>query len=216
MIEIRDLIVEKGKSIILKIPNLSIDVSKATAIFGENGAGKTTLVKCILGIENYKGTIESSVCKNKIQVLMQKNSYPPYVKTKDILKLILDKKDLTSLTPLFHIFDFEKNINKKISVLSGGELQKLNLILAFSKFHQLFIVDEVTTGLDYTTRWKLLNYIKEYRKKNNIGFMIVSHYLEEIKTLCDNVIYMESGKLVNRYSVDEFFKNFKEEGKMYV
>ncbi|RKJ39498.1 ABC transporter ATP-binding protein [bacterium 1XD42-8] len=216
MIEIRNLIVEKGESVILKIPNASIDVSKGTAIFGENGAGKTTFVKCILGIERYKGTIESSICKNKIQVLMQKNSYPPYAKTKDILKLILDKRDLSSLSTLLHMFDFEKNLNKKIAVLSGGELQKLNLILAFSKSHQILIVDEVTTGLDYTTRWKLLNYIRDYRKNNNIGFIIVSHYPEEIKALCDNVICLKNGNLVSHCQVDTFFKNLKEDGEMYV
>ncbi len=70
--KICDLKVKKGKSMILKIPNAKINVSKGTAIFGENGAGKTTLMKCILGIEQYGGTIENSLSKNQIQVLMQK------------------------------------------------------------------------------------------------------------------------------------------------
>lgn len=215
MMKICDLKVKKGKSMILKIPNAKINVSKGTAIFGENGAGKTTLMKCILGIEQYGGTIENSLSKNQIQVLMQKNSYPPYAKTKDILKLILDKRDLSPLSSLFRMFEFEKNLNKKIAVLSGGELQKLSLILAFSKPHKLLMVDEVTTGLDYATRWKLLKYLKDYRKNNNIGLIMVSHYPEEIKSLCDNVIYMKNGTIVKQYPVEEFLKSLKEDGEMY-
>lgn len=108
----------------MKICDANIDVSKSTAIFGENGAGKTTLIKCILGIENHEGTIEDLMSKNQIQVLMQNNNYPPYAKTKDIIKLVLNKRDLSDLSDLFQMFDFKENLNKKIAVLSGGELQK--------------------------------------------------------------------------------------------
>ncbi|WP_425274416.1 ABC transporter ATP-binding protein, partial [Streptobacillus ratti] len=67
-------------------------------------------------------------------------------------------------------------------------MQKLNLILIFSKPHKLLIVDEITTGLDYSTRMKLLEYLKNHIDKMGIGLIIVSHYLEEIKYLCDEVI----------------------------
>ncbi|CAM3144946.1 ATP-binding cassette domain-containing protein [Streptobacillus ratti] len=214
--KINNLLVKKSNIEILKIDSLDIDVSKSIAIFGENCAGKTTFIKCILGIEDYNGSISDLMSNNQIQVLLQNNNYPPYAKVKDIIRLVLDKQELSCLSELFRIFNFEHNLNKKIGSLSGGELQKLNLILIFSKPHKLLIVDEITTGLDYSTRMKLLEYLKNHIDKMGIGLIIVSHYLEEIKYLCDEVIVLEKGKVSKQLNTEDFLKNFIKEGKNYV
>lgn len=62
---------------------------------------------------------------------------------------------------------------------------------------------------------KLLKYLKEHIEKNNIGLIIISHYPEEIEFLCDNVIFLEKGHFIAQHTVNDFLKNFKEEGYDY-
>lgn len=204
MITIKNLKYIKGNKTILDIEDSYINLEKDVGIFGKNGAGKTSLIKCILGVEGYQGNIGLSIDRANIQVLMQNNSYPSYAKVKDIMKLVLNTNDLSKTNELVEYFEFESCINKYIGVLSGGELQKLNLILLFSIKHELLIVDEITTGLDYDTRKKLITYLKEYKLKNNTKIILISHYLDELQELVGEVVHLDKGSIIGTYSIDEF------------
>ncbi len=204
MITIKNLKYIKGSKTILDIDDNCINIDKNIGIFGKNGAGKTSLIKCLLGVDNYQGNILLPIDKNNIQVLMQNNSYPSYAKVKDIMKLVLNTNDLSNTNELVEYFEFNSCINKYIGVLSGGELQKLNLILLFSIKHELLIVDEITTGLDYDTRKKLISYLKEYMLKNNTKIILISHYLDELEELVGEVVHLDKGTIIGTYSIEEF------------
>lgn len=204
MITIKNLKYIKENKTILDIKESSINLDKDIGIFGKNGAGKTSLIKCILGVDSYQGSIVLSVERKNIQVLMQNNAYPSYAKVKDIMKLVLNTNDLSKTNELVEYFEFGSCINKHIGVLSGGELQKLNLILLFSIKHELLIVDEITTGLDYDTRKKLITYLKEYKLKNNTKIILISHYLDELEELVGEVVHLDKGAIIGIYSIDEF------------
>lgn len=197
MINIKELKVKKGNNIILDIDEVCLAENKSIGIWGENGAGKSTLVKCILGIENYEGTIDFSIDKSNVQVIMQSNNYPAYAKVKDIILLILNIKTLDPVMEFIQYIDFHNCLEKEVGILSAGEHQKLNLVLVLSLKPTLLIVDEVTTGLDYSSRNKIIEYIKKYISENNCGFLIISHYKEELERLTTKTIILDKGHIID-------------------
>lgn len=197
MIKLDNLNVIKGGKKILDIDSLDLNDSKRIGIFGKNGAGKTTLVKCLIDMEDYSGNIEFNFHNPNTQVLMQKNSYPPYAKVKDIISLILNIPNLDSIYEFIQYLEFENCLDKYITYLSGGELQKLNLILVLKNNPSLLIVDEATTGLDYETRSKVIKYIGDFLSTCNCRLIMVTHYLEELQRLTEKTIILDEGRVVS-------------------
>jgi len=204
LLEIKKLYVKKKDKVILR--NLNVDKinAKRIGIVGSNGAGKTILIKCILGLEVFQGEIQLYVDKSKVQVIMQRNSYPMYAKSKNILKLILNVDNLNGIQYLIDRFKFSKCLDTDIKNLSGGELQKLNLILVLDLKPRLLIVDEITTGLDFETRSMLISYLDSYLEENDCKIILVSHYPEEINRLTEKVISMKNGEITKICNTCDF------------
>lgn len=213
MINIKELKVRKGNNTILDIDKLCLKENKLIGIWGENGAGKSTLVKCILGIEDYEGIIEFEVNKSNVQVIMQTNHYPAYAKVKDIILLILDIKTLNPVMDFIKYIDFESCLEKEVGVLSVGEYQKLNLVLVLNLNPTLLIVDEVTTGLDYSSRNKIIEYIKKYLDDHDCGFLIISHYPEELERLTKKTIILDKGRLIDICDSDKIQDSIRRSNK---
>lgn len=167
-------------------------------ILGSNGAGKSTLVKAILGLVDYSGSIYNDLDKEKIAVHMQFNNYSENVKTRDLIQMIANKKieDDKNLLDLIRFFDFEKLLGKNFKQLSGGEKQKLTLILVMWQNSQVTIFDEVTTGLDFVTRKSLMEKIIDYYENKDSTVLIVSHYYEELENICDKLLYLHEGRVL--------------------
>lgn len=197
MIKVSDLHVIKGKKEILNITELDLGDSRCLGIFGHNGAGKTTLVRCLMGIEDYEGMIDVKFRNRNTQIVLQKNGYSPYARVKDILMLVLNITVLDSIMEFIYYISFEKCLDKEIGVLSGGELQKLNLTLVLMSKPDLLIIDEVTTGLDFETRKKIQTYLLEFIKKSDCRLIMISHYKEELEILTEKVICMKNGHIVD-------------------
>ena len=196
MIKISNLKVKKGKKEILNIDGLDTENTKYLGIFGGNGAGKTTLAKCIIGMESFEGEIVKKFPNSNTQVVLQNNGYPFYAKVKDIIMLVLNVSSLEGeIIEFIRYISFESCLNKEVGILSGGELQKLNLILVLLSKPDLLVVDEVTTGLDYETRNTIQIYISQFLKKSECKLIIISHYKEELTSLTEKVICLKEGSV---------------------
>lgn len=182
-------------------------------ILGSNGAGKSTLVKAILGLVDYTGSIYNDLDKEKIAVHMQFNNYSENVKTRDLIQMIANKKieDDKNLLDLIRFFDFEKLLGKNFKQLSGGEKQKLTLILVMWQNSQVTIFDEVTTGLDFVTRKSLMEKIIDYYENKDSTVLIVSHYYEELENICDKLLYLHEGRVLFFGDKKDLFKKYCQE-----
>lgn len=167
-------------------------------IIGSNGAGKSTLIKAILGIVNYDGNIYNDIAPEKIAVHMQFNNYSESVPTRDIIQMIAKRKIESdkNLMDLIKYFDFEKLLKKTFKQLSGGEKQKLTLILVMWQNSPVTVFDEVTTGLDFVTRQSLMKKIVDYYKDKPTTILLVSHYYQELEDICDKLLYLNDGKVL--------------------
>lgn len=206
MINISNLKVKYKDKLALNIDDRIIfENSEKIGIIGSNGAGKSTLIKAILGLVNYDGNISTDIEKEKIAVHMQFNSYSQIVKTRDVMQMVINNKieNDENLMSLIKFFDFKKLLNKTCKQLSGGEKQKLTLILVMWQNSPLTIFDEVTTGLDFVTRQMLMEKLVDYYKDKSTTLLLVSHYYEELENICDKLLYLDKGEVL-------FFGNKKE------
>ncbi|MFP4698621.1 MAG: hypothetical protein ACLFMO_07935 [Eubacteriales bacterium] len=83
--------------------------------------------------------------------------------------------------------------NKYINQLTGGQKQKLSVILTLIRELKIIIFDEITTGLDIVGRRKIWNLIRQIRQERNITIILTSYFLDEVENLADKVIVLEQG-----------------------
>lgn len=210
MIQINNLEVKYGKNIALYIKSLDIKKGEKVGVIGSNGAGKSTFIKALLELVDYSGEIKKDIDTKDIAVHMQFNNYAETVTVKDIIELIINGKIEKNqvVKELIDFFDFSDCLNKIYKKLSGGQKQRLTLILVMASNSSLTIFDEVTSGLDFETREKLMKKLKEWYKYKDTTLILVSHYYEELENLVDKLLILDNGKVVDFGNKKDLFKKY--------
>ena len=179
-------------------------------VIGSNGAGKTTLIKSILGIVNYQGNIKRGIGVDKIAVHMQQNEYIDTVPLSIILEMLIGGpiKENKKIMEMIEFFEFESCLKKRWKHLSGGQKQRFTLILVMCSESPLTLLDEVTSGLDFETRQKLMKKLIDWYKERNTTLLVTSHYYEELEHLVNKILYLDKGKVVDFGNKDELFRKY--------
>lgn len=179
-------------------------------VIGSNGAGKTTLIKSILGIVNYQGNIKRGIDIDKIAVHMQQNEYIDTVPLSIILEMLIGGpiKENKKVMEMIEFFEFESCLKKRWKHLSGGQKQRFTLILVMCSESPLTLLDEVTSGLDFETRQKLMKKLIDWYKERNTTLLVTSHYYEELEHLVNKILYLDKGKVVDFGNKDELFRKY--------
>ena len=211
MLTIKELKVTYGNQVALSIEEpLTIEAGDRIGIIGSNGAGKSTLVKSILGITKYEGTIWTSLRQEEISAHLQQNNYVNTMPVKYIIEMILSinvKKD-KKLQDLISYFNFERCMNKKFVHLSGGEKQRLTIILVLYQDTPLVFFDEVTSGLDFETRQKLMQLLTMWYEGKNSTLCMVSHYYEELEQLVNKLLILDQGRIIAYGNREDLFHTY--------
>ena len=179
-------------------------------VIGSNGAGKTTLIKSILGIVNYQGNIKRGIDIDKIAVHMQQNEYIDTVPLSIILEMLIGGpiKENKKIVEMIEFFEFESCLKKRWKHLSGGQKQRFTLILVMCSESPLTLLDEVTSGLDFETRQKLMKKLIDWYKERNTTLLVTSHYYEELEHLVNKILYLDKGKVIDFGNKDELFRKY--------
>ena len=179
-------------------------------VIGSNGAGKTTLIKSILGIVNYQGNIKRGIGVDKIAVHMQQNEYIDTVPLSIILEMLIGSpiKENKKVMEMIEFFEFEPCLKKRWKHLSGGQKQRFTLILVMCSESPLTLLDEVTSGLDFETRQKLMKKLTQWYKERNTTLLVTSHYYEELEHLVNKILYLDKGKVIDFGNKDELFRKY--------
>ena len=197
------------------VDGLSFDVEKGQvfALLGHNGAGKSTTIDLILGLKAPEsGTAKilgMDAARNRKQVFervgvqLQHTQYQSAITVEEACieysSLYAAPADFRQLLESFGLNELRKSF---VSKLSGGERQKLSVVLALIGNPELVFLDELTTGLDVVARrevWRTLKHLKE----QGLTIFLTTHYMEEAEALCDRVYIIKSGKKVAEGSIDE-------------
>jgi zinc transport system ATP-binding protein len=220
-IKVSNLSVTLGEEQILKDIDIHIHCGELTAIIGPNGAGKTTLLKAILGEIKHTGTIafkdvhdNTTKCLNigyvPQKLNLDKNTptsvydlFASLISTKPVY-LFEDKKLYKEIKQKLNVFNIGYLIDKEVSNLSGGELQRVLLVLATYNVPNLLILDEPVSGVD-NNGLKLFYENIDYLKKNyDLAIIVVSHDLDFVENYADNVLLLNR-KIVKKGNVKEVF-----------
>jgi len=192
-------------------------------IIGPNGAGKTTTIEIIEGIRKpTSGKVRvfgenpfmNRNTKSKINASLQGNSFFYDLTVKDILRMysVLYSSNLRSskerLNQTIEEFKFEKILKTKYKNLSGGQKQRLSLAIAFINDATLLFLDEPTEGLDPISRNHMWEIIKQ-RNSEGKTILITSHYMEEIEKLCNRVVFINRGEIVEQGYLSDVLDRYK-------
>jgi len=205
MIEIAHLHKRFGKFAALQDISLSIMCGKVTGIIGPNGSGKTTLIKSILGLVHpTSGTLSvngfllngDAAYRRWIGYMPQLARFPQDLKGWEILKMI---KRLRGEQPslekeLIELFQLRPELDKRMRALSGGNRQKLSIVISCMYDPDLLIFDEPTAGLDPVSATRLKDFIQSLKQKGKTVIM-ASHIMSDIEELADDVILLLDGRI---------------------
>ncbi|MEG2848572.1 MAG: ABC transporter ATP-binding protein [Bacilli bacterium] len=214
IVEFRGVYKKYGKKEVFKDLNLKISKGKIIGLLGPNGSGKTTMIKlingltqCDIGEVNINGVKPSIYTKGIISYLPDKNYLNEDMKVKDVLKFFKDfYKDFNMHKAKDMIKSLNIDINEKIKSMSKGTKEKVGLILAMSRDSKLYILDEPIGGVDPASRAYIIKTIlKNYNEESTL--LIATHLINEIESICDEVIIISNGDIIIQGEVDDIREN---------
>lgn len=211
LLAVKQLQVNYGKQTALQISRpIVFEEGERIGVIGSNGAGKSTLVKALLGLVPYQGSIVTPLKPEDMAVHMQFNEYAATMAVKHIMEMLLNTKIKKNkeLMELISFFDFEACLGKRYRALSGGEKQKFTIILVMMQKARLTIYDEVTSGLDFETRQKLMEKLVEWYREKEDTLLVISHYYDELEQLADKLLVLDKGRVIAYGRKDGLFRTY--------
>lgn len=185
-------------------------------MLGPNGAGKTTIIETLLGIKRpdqgsakilgFDPRKQRREVFERVGVQLQSSSYQNNIRVGELCRELSSLyKQPRSYRELLSLFKLERFESQFVEKLSGGERQKLSIVLALIPNPEIIFLDELTTGLDTEARrsvWQTLLKLKE----TNLTIFLTTHYMEEAEILCDRLLLIKRGSIVAEGSISELLE----------
>lgn len=211
MIQIEKISKKFRKLYVLNSIDLHLNKGECIALIGPNGCGKTTLIKIILGMVipdfgniwvNNQSILKGEQYKKQIGYMPQIGKYPQNMTIGQIIDMIKGIRNSNNELDfdLYYAYQMDSLIDKKMSTLSGGTMQKVSAVLAFMFNPAILILDEPTAGLDPIAAEILKQKIILEKQKGKL-IIITSHLLSELDDMASELIFMQEGNIVFHQSV---------------
>ena len=193
--------------------DISFNIKTSTALVGESGSGKSLTLKSILKLLpsnlsvdfDYESDFE---LQNKNIGFIPQNpftSLSPMTKIKN--HFFVDNKRVIEVLKLV---DLDENVlNKFPNQLSGGQIQRVVIAIAISKDVKFLLLDEPTTALDLQNRDNIISLIKKLQENLNLLVLFVTHDIDSIKDLCDEIIIINKGLVIETGKTRDVLENPK-------
>ena len=216
--------------------SFSVYSGETLGIVGESGSGKSSICRLILSLinktsgevewfgKNFDGynKLEIKKFRKKVQIIFQDpyGSLDPRMTIGRIIKEPLDifNKKLKNKDKEFRILKLMSDVglskdlfNRYPHELSGGQCQRIGIARALINKPSVLICDEPVSALDLSIQAQILDLLNLLKDKYNLTLIFVSHDLSVIKSICDNVIVLKLGKIIEKKATKELFNNPKEE-----
>lgn len=223
MIEIRSLVKRFGKLTAVDNVSVSIHEGESLGLVGESGSGKTTLARLILGlIEPTSGEIiyNGGNIRKDCQIVFQdpQTSLNPRIRIGEavgepiLIHKLLPKKEIPKkVSELLELVKLPGEYAGRFPhELSGGERQRVGIARALASEPKFLILDEPVSSLDVSIQVDILKLLKEIKSRLGLTYLFIAHDLSVIGFMCDRVMVMMEGKLVEIASSRDIFTSPKE------
>ena len=202
--------------------NFKINEDEIVGLLGPNGCGKTTTIGMILGLlKPTSGKIlinGMDIENNKISLLHKMNFISPYIELPKKLKV---KQNLIVYGRLYNIENLNEQIeylseklrlnellDKITGELSSGQKNRVSLAKALINNPSVLLLDEPTASLDPETGDFIRTFLEEYKKEKKISVLLASHNMSEVKRLCNSVLMMKDGIIVDSGKPNDLIKKY--------
>lgn len=215
------------------INNVSFIVKpgQTLGIVGESGSGKSTIGRCVLGLTefnsgevyldgdkiNYQNRTVIKEFRKKIQIVFQnpQRSFNPVYNIRTSVSESLNARPewskqqrINRVEDVLDAVKIEKSLrNRKPDQLSGGQLQRVAIARAIAPKPKLIFLDEPTSSLDLSVRGEVLDLLNMIQHSSKISYVFVSHDLEVIRNVSNNIVVMYRGQIIEEGSPSIIFKN---------
>jgi ABC-2 type transport system ATP-binding protein len=206
VVTVRGLCKSYGDRLVVDGLDLVVHAGEVVGLIGANGAGKTTTVECIQGLRRpdagtlrvlgYDPTTQAEQLRRLVGSQLQDSALPDRLRVAEAVELFATRRARDG-GELLERFGLGERRRSAFSSLSGGERQRLFLVLALLNQPRLVILDELTQGLDPAARrgvWAAVGQLHEA----GTTVLLVTHELEEAEALCDRVIAMRGGRVLDQ------------------
>ena len=221
-IEVTDLTKHFGSIVAVDNIGFRVPAGSTTALLGGNGAGKTTTISMILGLLlPTKGSVSvlgEDVLRHRYRLLPRMNFSSPYV---DLPRRLTAAQNLKVYARLYGLpdihqrlrevtaaFDLGGFMNRQVGILSAGQKTRVALAKALINTPDLLLLDEPTASLDPDTADWVRGYLKDYQAETGATILLASHNMGEVERMCDDVIMMRAGRIVDRGAPAELIDRY--------
>jgi len=220
-IQVKNLSKIFNKNLAVDKINFQIEKNKTVGLLGPNGCGKTTSIGMMLGlIKPSEGEIiidnKNLESLKRDDILARINFCSPYI---ELPKKLTVKQNLEVYGRLYGVknlserimevsqdLDIKNFFKRKTGELSSGQKNRVSLAKSLINKPEILFLDEPTASLDPDIGDFVRSYIQEYRSKNQVTILLASHNMNEVERLCDSIIMMKKGKIVDRGTCKEIIK----------
>jgi len=225
-LEVKNIVKKFNSTVAVNNISFVIEKNKTLGMLGPNGCGKTTSIGMMLGLitpTSGKIIINGIVLepKNRIKLLSFMNFASPYIELPKKLTVIQNLEVYARLYGVIHVkervsemiddLNLKNFTNKKTGELSSGQKNRVALAKSLINKPKLLFLDEPTASLDPDIGDFVREYIERYKKKNELTILLASHNMKEVKRLCDEVIMMKEGKIVDSGTCNDLIKKHGKE-----
>jgi ABC-2 type transport system ATP-binding protein len=213
-LQTRSVVKRYGDVVAVNGIDLSIAPGEGVALLGPNGAGKTTLVEMIEGlippdagevlVDGLDWKHDASQIRGRLGTCLQDAKLPEKLRVDEALELFCSfhgrgKDRAEELLKLVDLQSARKQLTGKIS---GGQRQRLALACSIAGGPRILILDEPTTGVDPAARRQIWEILKSLRA-DGATLLLTTHFMDEAEFLCDRVILLENGRILEQGPVPE-------------
>ena len=202
--------------------NFKINENEIVGLLGPNGCGKTTTIGMILGLlKPTSGQVlinGKNIENNKISILHKMNFISPYI---ELPKKLTVKQNLIVYGKLYNIKNLNERINflseklrlgdlldKITGELSSGQKNRVSLAKALINDPTVLLLDEPTAALDPETADFIRTFLEKYKEEKKISVLLASHNMDEVKRLCNSVMMMKDGNIVDSGTPEDLIKKY--------
>ena len=202
--------------------SFKIDENEIVGLLGPNGCGKTTTIGMILGLlKPTSGQIlinGKNIENNKISILHKMNFISPYI---ELPKKLTVKQNLIVYGKLYNIKNLNERINflseklrlgdlldKITGELSSGQKNRVSLAKALINDPTVLLLDEPTAALDPETADFIRTFLEKLKEEKKISVLLASHNMDEVKRLCNSVMMMKDGNIVDSGTPEDLIKKY--------
>ena len=202
--------------------NFKINENEIVGLLGPNGCGKTTTIGMILGLlKPTSGQVlinGKNIENNKISILHKMNFISPYI---ELPKKLTVKQNLIVYGKLYNIQNLNERINflseklrlvdllnKITGELSSGQKNRVSLAKALINDPTVLLLDEPTAALDPETADFIRTFLEKYKEEKKISVLLASHNMDEVKRLCNSVMMMKDGTIVDSGTPEDLIKKY--------